>query len=67
MMVRAASLVSALALCLALLPASAAASHVQCGDAITQDTTFASRVAHRTLELQPATGELKPKRKGWFG
>jgi ABC-type transporter Mla maintaining outer membrane lipid asymmetry ATPase subunit MlaF len=35
--------------------------------AITQDTTFASRVAHRTLELQPATGELKPKRKGWFG
>jgi ABC-type transporter Mla maintaining outer membrane lipid asymmetry ATPase subunit MlaF len=34
--------------------------------AITQDTTFASRVAHRTLELQPATGELKPKRKGWF-
>jgi ABC-type transporter Mla maintaining outer membrane lipid asymmetry ATPase subunit MlaF len=35
--------------------------------AITQDTTFASRVAHRTLELQPATGELKPKRKGWSG
>jgi phospholipid/cholesterol/gamma-HCH transport system ATP-binding protein len=35
--------------------------------AITQDTAFASRVAHRRLELQPATGELKPKRKGWFG
>ena len=35
--------------------------------AITQDPAFASRIAHRTLELQPATGELKPKRKGWFG
>ena len=42
MMVRAASLVSALALCLALLPASAAASHIQCGDAIIQDTTLDS-------------------------
>jgi len=40
--VRLASLVSALALCLALLPASAAASHIQCGDAITQDTTLDS-------------------------
>ena len=33
---------------------------------ITQDESFASRVAHRTLKLQPATGELKPLRKGWF-
>ena len=35
--------------------------------AITQDDAFASRVAHRRLILQPATGELKPVRKGWFG
>ena len=34
---------------------------------ITQDEAFASRVAHRRLILQPATGELKPVRKGWFG
>jgi ABC-type lipoprotein export system ATPase subunit len=33
---------------------------------MTQDETFASRVAHRTLRLQPTTGELKPVRKGWF-
>lgn len=33
---------------------------------ITQDDSFASRVAHRTLKLQPATGELKPQRRGWF-
>jgi ABC-type transporter Mla maintaining outer membrane lipid asymmetry ATPase subunit MlaF len=35
--------------------------------AITQDRSFASRVAQRTLELQPASGVLKPVRKGWFG
>jgi ABC-type transporter Mla maintaining outer membrane lipid asymmetry ATPase subunit MlaF len=34
--------------------------------AITQDETFAGRVAHRALKLQPASGELKPLRKGWF-
>lgn len=33
---------------------------------ITQDEPFARRVAHRILKLQPATGELKPLRKGWF-
>lgn len=32
---------------------------------ITQDESFASRVAHRTLKLQPATGELKPLRRSW--
>jgi ATP-binding cassette subfamily C protein CydCD len=34
--------------------------------AITQDRTFAKGVAHRVLQLQPATGALKPLRKGWF-
>lgn len=34
---------------------------------ITQDDLFAARVAHRRLMLQPATGELKPRRRGWFG
>jgi ABC-type lipoprotein export system ATPase subunit len=34
--------------------------------AITQDETFAARLAHRTLKLQPSTGELKAVRKGWF-
>ena len=33
---------------------------------ITQDQPFSLRVAHRTLKLQPATGELKPLRRGWF-
>jgi ABC-type transporter Mla maintaining outer membrane lipid asymmetry ATPase subunit MlaF len=33
---------------------------------ITEDDSFSSRAAHRTLKLQPATGELKPVRKGWF-
>jgi ABC-type lipoprotein export system ATPase subunit len=33
---------------------------------ITQDEAFASRVAHRVLTLQPATGGLKPARRGWF-
>ena len=34
---------------------------------ITEDETFAARTAHRRLRLQPATGELKPIRRGWFG
>ncbi|HXW07668.1 MAG TPA: hypothetical protein VD833_20740, partial [Vicinamibacterales bacterium] len=34
---------------------------------ITQDARFAARVAHRALQLQPATGVLKPQRRGWFG
>jgi ABC-type transporter Mla maintaining outer membrane lipid asymmetry ATPase subunit MlaF len=34
--------------------------------AITQDQTFATRVGHRTVKLQPATGELKPLRRGWL-
>jgi ABC-type lipoprotein export system ATPase subunit len=34
--------------------------------AITQDRTFAMRVAQRALELQPANGALRPIRKGWF-
>jgi ABC-type sulfate/molybdate transport systems ATPase subunit len=34
---------------------------------ITQDERFARRVAHRVLQLQPATGVLKPQRRGWFG
>lgn len=33
---------------------------------ITQDDAFAARVAHRVLTLQPATGALRPVRKGWF-
>ena len=53
MIVRAASLVSALALCLALLPASAAASHIQCGDAITQDTTLDDGIDVDQATLSP--------------
>ena len=34
--------------------------------AITQDKPFATRVG-RALELVPATGHLKPVRRGWFG
>jgi ABC-type transporter Mla maintaining outer membrane lipid asymmetry ATPase subunit MlaF len=34
--------------------------------AITQDRLFAARVAQRTFELQPASGALRPVRKGWF-
>ena len=34
--------------------------------AITQDKTFATRVG-RALELVPASGVLKPVRRGWFG
>ena len=33
---------------------------------ITEDEPFALRAAHRTLRLQPATGELKPIKRGWF-
>jgi ABC-type transporter Mla maintaining outer membrane lipid asymmetry ATPase subunit MlaF len=34
---------------------------------VTQDDRFAARVAHRALRLEPATGALKPVRRGWFG
>lgn len=34
---------------------------------ITLDQPFARRVAHRTLTLNGATGELAPLRKRWFG
>jgi putative ABC transport system ATP-binding protein len=34
--------------------------------ALTQDEPFARRVAHRTLTLNGATGELAPLRKKWF-
>jgi phospholipid/cholesterol/gamma-HCH transport system ATP-binding protein len=36
---------------------------------VTGDLEFAEAVAHRTLELQPATGVLVPwkKKRGWFG
>ena len=33
---------------------------------ITQDESFASRAGHRALRLEPATGALKPVRRGWF-
>lgn len=33
---------------------------------ITGDEPFALRAANRTLRLKPATGELKPVRRGWF-
>jgi ABC-type lipoprotein export system ATPase subunit len=33
---------------------------------ITQDADFALRVAHRALRLEPATGALKPVKRGWF-
>jgi ABC-type transporter Mla maintaining outer membrane lipid asymmetry ATPase subunit MlaF len=33
---------------------------------ITQDDDFARRVAGRALRLEPATGALKPVRRGWF-
>jgi ABC-type transporter Mla maintaining outer membrane lipid asymmetry ATPase subunit MlaF len=32
---------------------------------LTQDDRFARRVAHRVLQLQPATGALKPLGRGW--
>src|SRR5262245_14000035 len=34
--------------------------------AITQDRSFATKIG-RALELVPATGALKPVRRGWFG
>jgi ABC-type iron transport system FetAB ATPase subunit len=34
--------------------------------AITLDTAFAGAAAHRTLTLQPATGQLVPARRGWW-
>lgn len=33
---------------------------------ITEDEPFARRIAGRTLKLNPATGELKPVKRGWF-
>lgn len=33
---------------------------------ITQDDEFARRVAHRALRLEPATGTVKPVKRGWF-
>ena len=33
---------------------------------ITQDVAFAARVAQRVLDLQPASGDLKPARRGWL-
>jgi hypothetical protein len=33
---------------------------------ITQDDEFARIVAQRALRLEPATGALKPIRRGWF-
>jgi predicted ABC-type transport system involved in lysophospholipase L1 biosynthesis ATPase subunit len=33
---------------------------------ITQDDELARRVAHRALRLEPATGVVKPVKRGWF-
>jgi ABC-type sulfate/molybdate transport systems ATPase subunit len=33
---------------------------------ITTDDEFAKRAAHRALRLEPATGALKPIKRGWF-
>ena len=33
---------------------------------ITTDDDFAKRAAHRALRLEPATGALKPIKRGWF-
>ena len=33
---------------------------------ITQDEAFATRAGHRAFRLEPATGALKPVRRGWF-
>jgi ABC-type sulfate/molybdate transport systems ATPase subunit len=33
---------------------------------VTMDDAFAAAAAHRALQLQPATGELKPVKRGWF-
>jgi ABC-type lipoprotein export system ATPase subunit len=34
---------------------------------LTQDEDFAKMTGHRPLRLEPATGALKPPRRGWFG
>ena len=34
--------------------------------AVTADEPFAKAVAERVLTLEPATGRLKPRRRGWF-
>ena len=34
--------------------------------AVTADAAFAGAVASRVLTLEPATGKLKPRRRGWF-
>ena len=34
---------------------------------VTMDEEFGLAVAHRMLALQPASGELRPRRRGWFG
>lgn len=33
---------------------------------VTMDQAFASAAAHRVLRLNPANGDLKPAKKGWF-
>jgi hypothetical protein len=33
---------------------------------VTMDDAFAAAAAHRTLQLDPATGQLRPVKKGWF-
>jgi ABC-type transporter Mla maintaining outer membrane lipid asymmetry ATPase subunit MlaF len=33
---------------------------------ITQDDDFARKAAHRVLRLEPATGALRPVKRGWF-
>ena len=35
--------------------------------AVAADERFAKAVAERVLTLEPATGRLKPQRRGWFG
>jgi branched-chain amino acid transport system ATP-binding protein len=35
--------------------------------AVSADERFAKAVAERVLTLEPATGRLKPQRRGWFG
>jgi predicted ABC-type transport system involved in lysophospholipase L1 biosynthesis ATPase subunit len=35
--------------------------------ALAADELFAAAVAERVLTLEPATGRLKPQRRGWFG
>ena len=35
--------------------------------ALAADAAFAGAIAQRVLTLEPATGTLKPQRRGWFG